>query len=856
MKRRPYPAFITAALALLAALCVLCIPASAGAANAAEVSTDGGTSWTGYGTFADAWAAAHAEGTATVKLLADVDTSNHPASAWPINVASGKTITLDLNGCEIDRGLTERTYNGNVMTVSGGLTLTGAGRITGGNVPLAGGNGGGGVRVVGGGVFTMYSGEITGNRADNGGGVFVSSGGAFTMEGGSVSGNSFISNGGGVLVNGGTFVMNGGEISGNKAPGGRGNGGGVNLSGSGDFSMNGGAIYGNEAYCAGGISIYGANTLNMSGGRIYGNRTTHHSGGVFVGKAGMFTMSGGEIAGNTSGTQGGGVRIYDNGKFAMSGGSITGNTAQNGGGVYYDKAESTYGGIELSGKPVITGNTNASGATNNVYLETGVVVILDAALEAGASIGVTTQTKPTSGSLVDVTGANSADYRQYFSSDDAVYGVVNTGTGSQQVVQLGIRLQLAITYKDGGGGAYSGNNASALPATHTVGTDTALVAGTGDNYTFSGWYTASDCTGTALTTLGAYDYTADITLYAKWAGYAVTLDGNGATSTTHTLSVTATYGEDMPTANVVMPTRDHYSFSGYYDAEIGGTQYYTETGASAHIWDKTDASPKLYAHWTEIRYTILFTTQPAASTMVTAGSITESLAVVVSVTPVGGTATLNWYACNHAGAIYGRSLGTGDTFYIPATLKAGTYYYRCQATHVGATATNSDVATVTVESGPVDPDPIENLVSGITPGQGYTQGDHMTFTITGGGSGNTSPKKNDKRYRGLSWNVKPSEAGDFASGDTQSFPTAGMSLGAHTLTIVFVKQEYDGAQWADMSPAVTDTKAVTFTLRARPAPPRTGDSGKPLMWLSLCVLSGTGLATLLCRRRRGASPGA
>ena len=73
-----------------------------------------------------------------------------------------------------------------------------------------------------------------------------------------------------------------------------------------------------------------------------------------------------------------------------------------------------------------------------------------------------------------------------------------------------------ITYKDGGNTAFTGTHASGYPTTHTYGTATTLKSATKSGYTFGGWFTSSNCSGTAVTSLGATAYTSDITLYAKW----------------------------------------------------------------------------------------------------------------------------------------------------------------------------------------------------------------------------------------------------------------------------------------------------------------------------------------------------
>lgn len=64
---------------------------------------------------------------------------------------------------------------------------------------------------------------------------------------------------------------------------------------------------------------------------------------------------------------------------------------------------------------------------------------------------------------------------------------------------------------------------------------------------------------------------------------------------------------------------------------------------------------------------------------------------------ISGTATLNWFVCDSAGAVMGESRHTGASLVIPTNLIAGTYYYRCRATAENAETVDSNVARVTVE---------------------------------------------------------------------------------------------------------------------------------------------------------------
>ncbi len=89
-------------------------------------------------------------------------------------------------------------------------------------------------------------------------------------------------------------------------------------------------------------------------------------------------------------------------------------------------------------------------------------------------------------------------------------------------------ITYSITYKDQGGANFSGTHESGYPTTHTYGTVTTLKSATKTGYALQGWYTTSDCSGSAITSLGATSYTANITLYAKWTPnrYKVIVDVN------------------------------------------------------------------------------------------------------------------------------------------------------------------------------------------------------------------------------------------------------------------------------------------------------------------------------------------
>ena len=305
------------------------------------------------------------------------------------------------------------------------------GEISGNKVSDSGSiNYGGGVRVSDPySTFTMLGGIITNNEATNGGGggVYIG-GGRFEMSGSAViTRNKTASSlgGGGVFMNGSDtvyalneFIMSGNAvISENTAT--NGNGGGVYMNSAPEVTMNGGSITGNTAANNGGGVYAFSGTFTMNDGTIAGNKATAKNGGGVDANDGSFTMSGGSITGNTTTNEspdwsgGGGVFAFDDGSFTMSGGSITGNNAIRGGGVELTGS----GTMTVSGSVQITNNwqkgtlnsasgvyeKGSSGKPENLYLYSGKTVAIGTdGLHADAHIGVSTEDWPDPGSPVKI----------------------------------------------------------------------------------------------------------------------------------------------------------------------------------------------------------------------------------------------------------------------------------------------------------------------------------------------------------------------------------------------------------------------------------------------------------------------
>ena len=164
-----------------------------------------------------------------------------------------------------------------------------------------------------------------------------------------------------------------------------------------------------------------------------------------------------------------------------------------------------------------------------------------------------------------------------------------------------------ITYKDEGDQPFSGSNIDSLPKTHTYGTETTLIDGTKTSYSFVGWFKEQECSGEAVTTIGATDYAADFTLYAKWTKnsssggsykgtsvwatqtYLVTFSMNGHGAEIPAQYVTAGSRAEVP---VPAPAADGFVFSGWYTDQGCTVLYDFSTPVAADL--------TLYAGWNAV----------------------------------------------------------------------------------------------------------------------------------------------------------------------------------------------------------------------------------------------------------------
>ena len=121
-----------------------------------------------------------------------------------------------------------------------------------------------------------------------------------------------------------------------------------------------------------------------------------------------------------------------------------------------------------------------------------------------------------------------------------------------------------------------GSNYGALPTPARIG------------YVFMGWYTGASG-GTQVTSTTVFRSTGNVTLYAHWKAMTLTVNfnSNGGSSVS---SISVTY--DSTYGTLPVPTRNGYTFQGWYTAASGGTKVTASTKVTI------TATQTLYAHWT------------------------------------------------------------------------------------------------------------------------------------------------------------------------------------------------------------------------------------------------------------------
>ena len=189
-------------------------------------------------------------------------------------------------------------------------------------------------------------------------------------------------------------------------------------------------------------------------------------------------------------------------------------------------------------------------------------------------------------------------------------------------------------------------------------------------YTFDGWYTAQ-AGGTKVESTTKVANGDDHTLYAHWSvkTAAVTLNVNGGSALSDSdKSKTVTYGGAygaLPT-----PTRQNYTFTGWYTSASGGSRVESSTkvtNTSAHT---------LYAHWSRNSYTITFNANGGSTVEARKVNAGDKLGTLPTSTKTGYTLS-GWSTAATGGSQVTASTvpAASVTYYAQWTAKTCTVSY-------------------------------------------------------------------------------------------------------------------------------------------------------------------------------------
>ncbi|MBO4539378.1 MAG: right-handed parallel beta-helix repeat-containing protein, partial [Clostridia bacterium] len=370
-----------------------------------------------------------------------------------LTIPEGKTLTIDLQDYDIDRGLEDHDpiEGGGVISLGQRSRLTIIGHLDNNIYP--------------------YRSAITeGHNIGNGGGIYVGKNAFLSLSKVYISWNqcyskdsSSISHGAGIYLDqnatlfvddsiiyanyangygngGGIYACSGATIrvDDSKFDGNNGNMGGAVYVGSGvSFTMSNSTIIDCSGNQGGGVCVNGG-TFLMEGGSISQNNgwgfRIEDAGGVFV-QSGTFTMEGGSITDN-KGRHTAGVYVANGATFNMIGGAITGNIGEVCGGVNND------GTFNVSDS--VTINNNGKGdywdhtdyPPFNVYTDR---IDIAGSLSPSSVIGITTKTAVTytNPQFVFTNGFTDRATTDSFFLDDATGLTIREVGGELAVCKLG-----------------------------------------------------------------------------------------------------------------------------------------------------------------------------------------------------------------------------------------------------------------------------------------------------------------------------------------------------------------------------------------------------------------------------------
>ena len=297
-----------------------------------------------------------------------------------LSYSGAKNLTLDLNGCSIDRNLITPTSDGAVIYVTSSMTIVDSksGEYTVSNLFKGGAiqNGansarGGGIAVTENGVLNFNGGTILNCvSTDDGGAISVFGAGAkLNVNGGSFYGNRTYDSsgeccGGAIYSNAAAVTVSNATFEGNYAE----DDGGAIYTYGGSLKVSSSSFYSNSSLELGGaVCLAGSAAAEISESLFSLNSSTgDHGGAVYCDSGSGTYLKNCRMYYNSSAKNGGALYINADKVFVMGGEYCCNTAEQNGGGIYVDSMND----INASGKLIVKDNS-VKGKANDLCLQDG-----------------------------------------------------------------------------------------------------------------------------------------------------------------------------------------------------------------------------------------------------------------------------------------------------------------------------------------------------------------------------------------------------------------------------------------------------------------------------------------------------
>ena len=434
-----------------------------------------------------------------------------------------------------------------------------------------------------------------------------------------------------------------------------------------------------------------------SNGLTYGSNGTNH---------GYNRVSGAGGGGNNGGATGGATPAYscssgnDNGGLGL-GGSRGGNSATGASATVantFNEVNGVAGSVTLQlTRPTITYNLNgASGTAPVKQIQNSEGAPLEVS-EPGV-----TRTGYTFAGWNTLANAGGTNY--------AVGSLYDTNTALVLYAKWSSQITFSGNSNTGGSAPAAVTAIGSNPA--TLATNSGNLTRTG--YTFAGWNSAADGTGTSYAVgLNTFVATGDVTLYAQWNS-TITYSRNNATGGAAPAAQTAVGQKPLTLQTNVAGglSRTGYEFAGWNTAADGsGTRY--NVGATNYI---SNGDANLYAYWIPTPDKPVLK-QSSDSGSSSTDNITNDSTPEVSVSNliVGATVTITAYnnAYSAIASCTFTATSTTQSCSISTALTSSEYYFMAKQSLGGATTLNSIKSTPNVQIDLVRP--TASVVTGYNP---------------------------------------------------------------------------------------------------------------------------------------------